>query len=234
VTLPGETPGPRVNGWRSPWMGLSLYLLALICTLGLTACSEQPSSPALETWTPPAADAELHPVSLVRPTSTGGMATMTAEITGTPAAIGCATCHSEGSGPALATRPGVEKGFHKPIQVNHGGLICLSCHVPDDPGLLHLVDGKQVTLLQSIQLCSQCHGPQRRNFDHGAHGGMRGYWDLQRGPRYRNDCVTCHSPHAPTYPTVTPMPGPRDRFAHPRTHPGSLVEQRYGEKDQHE
>jgi hypothetical protein len=44
------------------------------------------------------------------------------------------------------------------------------------------------------------------------HGGMRGHWDLSRGPRERNHCVACHDPHAPAFGQFEPVPGPRDRF----------------------
>ena len=60
--------------------------------------------------------------------------------------------------------------------------------------------------------CAQCHGPQYRDYRHGAHGGMRGHWDLSRGPRERNHCVACHDPHAPAFGQFEPVPGPRDRF----------------------
>ena len=57
-------------------------------------------------------------------------------------------------------------------------------------------------------------GPQRRDYDHGAHGGMQGYWDLRRGPRTRNHCVECHDVHSPAFGAFRPMPAPRDRFTH--------------------
>ncbi|MBI5610873.1 MAG: hypothetical protein HY902_18485 [Deltaproteobacteria bacterium] len=63
-----------------------------------------------------------------------------------------------------------------------------------------------------IELCSQCHGPQARDYQHGAHGGMTGYWDLRRGDRFRNVCVDCHNPHVPAYPQFAPVQRPRDRF----------------------
>ena len=59
-----------------------------------------------------------------------------------------------------------------------------------------------------MTLCAQCHGPQFRDYQHGAHGGMTGYWDLTKGGRMRNNCIDCHDPHAPKYPTVTPGPRP--------------------------
>jgi hypothetical protein len=63
-----------------------------------------------------------------------------------------------------------------------------------------------------MALCAQCHGTQKRDYDHGAHGGMRGYWDLKRGPRERNHCVSCHDPHAPKFGTFMPVHPPKDRF----------------------
>ncbi len=133
-----------------------------------------------------------------------------------------------GDGVAFADRPGAPKGLHDHVEIAHGGLACASCHVLGAPQQLHTAAGDKLPIDEAMTLCSQCHGPQRRNYDHGAHGGMRGHWDLQRGPRQRNDCVTCHPAHAPAYPKVTPVPGPKDRFGNPRVHPGSLVETRYG------
>jgi hypothetical protein len=66
-----------------------------------------------------------------------------------------------------------------------------------------------------MKLCAQCHGPQFRDYQHGAHGGMNGYWDLSRGGRSRNNCIDCHDPHAPAYVGAIPAPRPRDRFLTP-------------------
>jgi hypothetical protein len=56
---------------------------------------------------------------------------------------------------------------------------------------------------------------------------MKGYWDLQRGPRQRNGCIGCHAAHAPAYPQVLPAPPPRDRFLSPKDQPGAAFEQRW-------
>jgi hypothetical protein len=95
---------------------------------------------------------------------------------------------------------------------NHGELNCNSCHAKSDRDLLRLADGSKIPFQETMQLCGQCHGPQMRDYRHGAHGGMNGYWDLSRGPRQRNHCVNCHDPHSPAYPKVEPAPPPRDRF----------------------
>ena len=65
---------------------------------------------------------------------------------------------------------------------------------------------------EALELCAQCHGLQWTDFQHGAHGGMRGAWDLNAGPRERNHCVDCHDPHRPAFGQYRPMPPPRDRF----------------------
>jgi hypothetical protein len=77
---------------------------------------------------------------------------------------------------------------------------------------LRLADGRSLPYSDVMSLCAQCHGPQFRDYQHGAHGGMTGYWDLSKGGRTRNSCIDCHDPHAPKYPTVTPARGPNDRF----------------------
>lgn len=98
--------------------------------------------------------------------------------------------------------------------LSHGELTCAACHDATDRAALHLADGRTIALLDAMTLCAQCHGPQKRDYDHGAHGGMRGHWDLARGPRERNHCVACHEPHAPAFGRFSPAPGPRDRFSH--------------------
>jgi hypothetical protein len=66
---------------------------------------------------------------------------------------------------------------------------------------------------EAMRLCAQCHMSQHRDYQHGAHGGMQGHWDLSRGDRIRNHCVECHAPHQPAYPPLRPLPPPQDRFA---------------------
>ena len=127
--------------------------------------------------------------------------------------VACATCHT--------TRPANRKNrsaedldqFHQGLKLNHGKLACVACH--DSEGGyagLHLADGTAVAFADSMQLCAQCHGPQFRDYQHGSHGGMTGYWDRTRGPRERNHCLHCHDPHAPQIAVVQPVAGPRDRF----------------------
>lgn len=124
----------------------------------------------------------------------------------------CSTCHSTRQ-PNLDTRtPGDLDEFHGGLNFAHGNLNCLSCHNPGDYDSLRLADGSRLEFADVMTLCSQCHGTQRRDYDHGVHGGMNGYWDLKQGPRTRNNCVDCHDPHAPKFPSMRRTFFPRDRF----------------------
>lgn len=124
----------------------------------------------------------------------------------------CGSCHA-GKAPALRRKSGESlKIFHSGLKLQHGGLSCLTCHNNDNYDTLRLADDTEVPFDDLMTLCGQCHGPQKRDYDHGSHGGMTGHWDLNKGPRVRNQCVHCHDPHAPAYVGVMPAPGPRDRF----------------------
>jgi hypothetical protein len=125
----------------------------------------------------------------------------------------CTTCHGEHDSSAFPAQASLLRGPHVGLAVEHGELRCASCHEATQRDRLHLADGRSIALIDAMALCSQCHGPQKRDYDHGAHGGMRGHWDLSRGPRERNHCVACHDPHAPQLGSFIPMPAPRDRFA---------------------
>jgi formate-dependent nitrite reductase cytochrome c552 subunit len=136
---------------------------------------------------------------------------------GRPVTISCGTCHTTNA-PNPQARLGTDlTRFHQGLKSAHGNLACVACHNPAEGyGSLRLADGASLPYPEVMQLCAQCHGPQYRDYQHGSHGGMTGHWDLTRGGRLRNNCVDCHDPHAPKYPTVRPADGPRDRGgAHP-------------------
>jgi hypothetical protein len=124
----------------------------------------------------------------------------------------CTTCH--------ATRtPNRDNRVAEDLDEFHGGLIfahasitCLACHDSTNYDRLRLADGSGLPYAEVMTLCAQCHGTQARDYEHGAHGGMTGYWDLTRGPRHRNNCVDCHDPHAPAFPRMMPTFKPIDRF----------------------
>jgi hypothetical protein len=132
---------------------------------------------------------------------------------GQPVSIACNTCHGNWTANSEARVGQRLERFHQHLHGNHGSLACVACHNSNDGyTTLRLADGKAVAFPEVMQLCAQCHGPQYRDYQHGSHGGMTGYWDLSRGSRERNNCVDCHNPHTPRYPVVQPAKGPNDRF----------------------
>lgn len=149
--------------------------------------------------------------------------------TGAPTVtVGCASCHSL---PELSrpNRPiaDLPSAFHQGLVVDHGAradLRCDSCHAGPDYAHLRTADGRQLPFTEVNTLCRQCHGPQARDFDHGAHGGMQGHWDLAFGDRLRHSCTTCHDPHAPKYAAMWPARPPGDvrwKGDRPKTPPPS-------------
>jgi len=130
---------------------------------------------------------------------------------GQPLRVACLTCHSLRRPTALPSTMSDLREFHQGMSFAHGALSCGSCHVIGDQTSLHRADGSLVAMTEAIELCRQCHGPQARDYDHGAHGGMNGAWDRSRGPRTRNHCVDCHDPHVPAFQPMHPVLPPRDR-----------------------
>jgi len=126
--------------------------------------------------------------------------------------VACSTCHATRPANPLNREPKDLDEFHQDMVFNHGSLSCLSCHNSSDYDKLKAADGASIEYVNVMQLCGQCHGPQMRDYEHGTHGGMTGYWDLNQGPRQRNNCVDCHHPHAPQFPHMQPTFKPRDRF----------------------
>ena len=137
---------------------------------------------------------------------------------GNAVTAGCSTCHATREPDRSNRRADDLQTFHQGLVLTHGHVSCLSCHNAADYDSLMLADGTPVAFTDVMQLCGQCHGPQTRDYHHGAHGGMTGYWDLSRGPRQRNNCVDCHDPHAPAFPKMIPTFKPRDRFLEPPNH----------------
>ncbi len=134
-----------------------------------------------------------------------------ADSEGRPIQVSCGTCHDVRPPDFSVSNADPLNEFHQGLNYRHGQLSCLSCHNAEDYTTLRLADGTAIGLSESIKLCGQCHGPQYRDYQKGAHGGMMGYWDLTKGPRYRNQCIDCHDPHIPAYPQVYPVLPPHDR-----------------------
>ncbi len=125
--------------------------------------------------------------------------------------VRCGVCHTT-TNESPANRPDELTEFHTEMEFGHGDLTCNACHNPEDRDQLRLADGRSLAFENTLLLCAQCHGPQMRDYRRGAHGGMKGHWDLNKGPRTRNHCVNCHDPHDPAFPKMFPAPPPRDRL----------------------
>ncbi len=153
-----------------------------------------------------------YPVHIRQPAGPPTIDTGKLDEKGRPIRADCATCHTtKPPNPRLSNGADL-KDFHLGLTTNHGDRTCLSCHNPENYDQLRLADGRPVAFTDVMSLCAQCHGPQHKDYQNGAHGGMNGYWDLTRGPRTRNNCIDCHDPHAPQYPKFMPVLRPNDRF----------------------
>lgn len=174
------------------------------------AAAKTPAAPPGPVVNPP-----LHPVIIKQPAGVPKVATGLTNFQGEPVMASCVSCHATTTPNREIRRAEDLKKFHQGLKYAHGELSCLSCHNPDNYDMLRLADGRALDFTESMTLCSQCHGPQRRDYDRGLHGGMTGHWDLRRGGRTRSTCINCHDPHAPDFPLVMPVLPPRDRISVP-------------------
>lgn len=119
--------------------------------------------------------------------------------------LDCATCHErEGIRELMPSRTA-----HLTVNLSHpSGAYrnCLTCHAPEDPGLLALRDGSRATLDEAYLLCRGCHFMQGDDWANGAHGKRLGGW---AGDRTILSCTGCHNPHAPRFPTRRPVTFPK-------------------------
>lgn len=209
---------------RPAWTGVTLQLL-IVSVCATTGCDSIRSSEAVTAAPSVVLDStaqgsELHAIVIRSPPNRMTVDTGLKDRNGSPVTVACNTCHAvRPANPQNRTSADLDQ-FHQGLQINHGRQACTACHNPQDGyASLRLADGATVSVLDSMRLCAQCHGPQFRDYEHGSHGGMNGYWDLSRGPRERNHCVHCHDPHSPKVAVVQPVAGPRDRF--PIAKPGA-------------
>ena len=163
-------------------------------------------------FSPPLASASGE-VEISVPAKLSSIETDAVDPLGKPVRVGCITCHSLREQATMPVSTGDLDEFHRGLVFDHGALACANCHLaePKRGPELHLADGKRLPMVEALQLCAQCHGPQYRDYRNGSHGGMNGAWDLSRGDRVKNHCVDCHDPHVPAIPAVRPEPRAKDR-----------------------
>jgi uncharacterized CHY-type Zn-finger protein len=127
----------------------------------------------------------------------------------------CYGCHQKSKPPVLKydeNQKLIIPKAHRDITMAHGGggrsNDCFNCH--DENNLLVLLphDGRELKFTESTQLCGSCHASIFSDWKVGVHGRTSGYWDRDLGPIDRKDCVSCHDPHAPAFPSRAPAPGP--------------------------
>ena len=160
----------------------------------------------------PTSSVEAHPASVAPAAKTHSIETQRKDPLGRQVRVACVTCHSLRKADELPQSTAELNEFHRGLELRHGNLACSSCHAKERPHEeLRLASGKLVEMADVQELCAQCHGPQKKSYDKGAHGGMTGYWDTRQGKRVKNDCVHCHDPHAPAFVGAQPVLPPRDR-----------------------
>lgn len=138
----------------------------------------------------------------------------------------CYLCHDEGEPPPLRFDENhklIIPDEHSDIVMRHGqhdrNNNCFNCHNELNLLKLQTRDGRELGFEESPALCGSCHGPTYRDWEAGAHGRTGGYWNTALGELTRQACVSCHNPHAPTFPSREPAPGP-----HPLRRPLSTPE----------
>lgn len=85
---------------------------------------------------------------------------------------------------------------------------CYNCHDSGQLDQLHTPEGAKLKFDQATLLCAGCHGTTYRDWEIGAHGRPTGFWDSKSGPIVRQQCTSCHDPHAPAFTGIIPMPPP--------------------------
>jgi predicted CXXCH cytochrome family protein len=142
----------------------------------------------------------------------------------------CAECHPpndpvklEYSDDGSLIVPAAHRGL---IAMAHGRNYrnenCYNCHDRDQLDQLHTPEGTKLRFDQATLLCAGCHGPTYRDWEAGIHGRTSGHWDRSAGPIKREECTSCHDPHAPAFTGIIPMPGPH--LLHPQPSHASRAE----------
>jgi len=215
-----STSTGRVSAWRCSRLVALLFLSA-----GFISGCDREDEIATRNGAAVRASADkesanLYPVFIQRPEGPPRVIVGT-HADGSPLTASCTTCHNSRE-PNVGNNSADDLDiFHQDLIYAHGDLSCLSCHNPDDYDTLRLADDRALHYMDVMTLCTQCHSPQARAYNQGAHGGMTGYWDLTRGPRVRHSCLQCHDPHTPAFQRMTPTFKARDRFLSPATSEGN-------------
>ena len=172
---------------------------------------------ALNLWGKPE---PLRPIALTDPQiiSTETVRKSYAELVrtgGDASTFECYICHEQENPPTLKFDENhnlIIPEEHSNIVMGHGqnnrNNLCFNCHDEKNLEAFQTKDGRELKFEESTQLCGSCHGPTIRDWDAGAHGRTSGHWNREMGPFTKQDCVSCHDPHAPKFPGRKPGPPP--------------------------
>jgi len=101
---------------------------------------------------------------------------------------------------------------HNDLKMQHGrnnrNDNCFNCHDSENLDHLKTKDGHSLAFSEASKLCGSCHGPTYRDWEIGIHGRVSGYWNRKLGAPIKQDCTSCHNPHAPAFPQIQPAPRP--------------------------
>jgi hypothetical protein len=134
---------------------------------------------------------------------------------GDTSGVECYTCHERTKLMQLhydTNRNLVLPKEHQDLTIRHGrnnrNNTCFNCHSQTNLETLLTRDGRTLKIEESTLLCANCHGPTYRDWEIGVHGRVSGFWDRSMGPVTKQDCVSCHDPHNPEFPSRKPAPRP--------------------------
>jgi hypothetical protein len=186
---------------------LTAFLAVFVAVLAYTVSRGRIGTPADPALAIPHGPAEFPEIFGVNPLE--GLDEVGAEINVPrppldPAYWPCSECHApEDANPER--RDLVDD--HENIELRHDeeNRWCLDCHDLQNRDRLRLASGKLIKFEESYRLCGQCHGTIYRDWRAGIHGLRTGYWN---GPKRYLLCVHCHSPHAPRFAPLKPLPAP--------------------------
>lgn len=82
---------------------------------------------------------------------------------------------------------------------------CLNCHTQQSGPQLKLLTGEGLKSHQIPELCGQCHGLVKRDWDQAIHGKKVDTWKAS-GRKFV--CIECHDPHSPKFKTMKAVPPP--------------------------
>lgn len=93
---------------------------------------------------------------------------------------------------------------------------CTKCHLKNGDAKLVLLTGDSILIKQVPELCGQCHGIMKRDWERGSHGKKIKSW-TNSGEKLI--CTDCHAHHNPKFPSFKAQPPQkRPKFSIPKGH----------------